>query len=145
MSDTPATGANSGGVASRFVSSKSLEEAKERRAAEWKAAYERLGQEAPPPPEDDNYDPRSLFERLQENKVRTHSVCPALELQWSASVLCRAQRQDDTTRAPRRLELKPARSGDAQNKKQEQFDEQMKFSGFGCFSLALPLSQLTSA
>lgn len=66
--DPPAAGSSS--VASRFVSEASLEEAKATRAQQWKEAYERLGQEAPPPEEDTQpYDGRSLWEKLQENKV----------------------------------------------------------------------------
>lgn len=68
MSDAPALG--TGGVASRFVSSSALEEAKQRREQEWKAAYERIGEEPPKQDDDGTYDPRSLFEKLQENKVR---------------------------------------------------------------------------
>ncbi|GAA5906766.1 hypothetical protein JCM5296_000831 [Sporobolomyces johnsonii] len=69
MSDAPATpSALSSGVASRFVSASALEEAAKKRSEEWKAAYERIGQE--PPKEDDAapYDGRSLWEKLQENK-----------------------------------------------------------------------------
>ena len=57
-------------VSSRFVSSTELEAASQKRQEEWKAAYERIGQE--PPKQDnegDKYDPRSLWEKLQENKV----------------------------------------------------------------------------
>ena len=57
-------------VSSRFVSSTELEAASQKRQEEWKAAYERIGQE--PPKQDDEgdkYDPRSLWEKLQENKV----------------------------------------------------------------------------
>lgn len=56
-------------VAARFVSESSLEAAKKQREADWKAAYERLGQEPPKPKEDDQpYDGRTLFEKLKENK-----------------------------------------------------------------------------
>jgi hypothetical protein len=66
------TSALASGVASRFVSADALEQAKQKRAEEWKEAYKRLGQEPPPElvAEDEAYDPRSLYERLQENKVR---------------------------------------------------------------------------
>ncbi|QRV78774.1 hypothetical protein RhiJN_06789 [Ceratobasidium sp. AG-Ba] len=59
-----------GSVASRFVSQSEIESAKERREADWKAAYARLGQEPPPrQAEDEKYDGRSLYEKLQSNKV----------------------------------------------------------------------------
>ncbi|KAK0525402.1 hypothetical protein OC834_005193 [Tilletia horrida] len=62
-------------VASRFVSQTELSEAQARREADVRAAYARLGQE--PPAEalaaargggGTEYDPRSLYERLQANK-----------------------------------------------------------------------------
>ncbi|BGP31481.1 hypothetical protein JCM10296v2_003246 [Rhodotorula toruloides] len=70
MSDAPAAPAFTTGVASRFVSANALEEAKKRREAEWKEAYARIGQEPPKQEEEEKYDPRSLFERLQENKTK---------------------------------------------------------------------------
>lgn len=60
-----------GSVASRFVSSTELTEAQKKREADLKAAYARMGQEVPEsslPKPDEEYDPRSLFERLQANK-----------------------------------------------------------------------------
>ncbi|GAA5837639.1 hypothetical protein JCM11251_002031 [Rhodosporidiobolus azoricus] len=73
MSDAPPPAGLSSGVASRFVSSTALDEAKKKREEEWKAAYARIGQE--PPKEmmpggngDEKYDPRSLYEKLQEQK-----------------------------------------------------------------------------
>ncbi|KAL9940649.1 hypothetical protein V8E36_000137 [Tilletia maclaganii] len=63
-------------VASRFVSQTQLSEAQAKREADVRAAYARLGQE--PPAEaleaakgggGADYDPRSLFERLQANKT----------------------------------------------------------------------------
>ncbi|KAI5474161.1 hypothetical protein MNV49_004076, partial [Pseudohyphozyma bogoriensis] len=54
-------------VASRFVSESSLEAAKKQREDEWKAAYARLG-EKPPEREEEPYDGRSLWEKLQANK-----------------------------------------------------------------------------
>ena len=71
---TSTSSALASGVASRFVSADALEQAKQKRAEEWKEAYKRLGQEPPPEltaGEDEAYDPRSLYERLQENKVRS--------------------------------------------------------------------------
>ncbi|KAK4048750.1 hypothetical protein OIV83_004516 [Microbotryomycetes sp. JL201] len=61
---------SSSGVGSRFVSSKTLEEAKAKRDAEWRAAYERIGQEPPPKQDDEPYDGRSLYEKLQEQKLK---------------------------------------------------------------------------
>jgi len=58
-------------VSSRFVSSTDLEAAAAKRKEEWEAAYKRIGQE-PPPNQDESeggYDPRSLYEKLQANKV----------------------------------------------------------------------------
>ncbi|GAA5827443.1 hypothetical protein JCM5353_002099 [Sporobolomyces roseus] len=58
-------------VSSRFVSSKELEAASQKRQEEWKAAYERIGQEPPKQDEGEGtYDPRSLWEKLQENKSK---------------------------------------------------------------------------
>ncbi|KAG8790993.1 hypothetical protein FRC12_010429 [Ceratobasidium sp. 428] len=55
--------ATTGSVGSRFVSQAEIDSAKERRDADWKAAYARLGQEPPPKPvEDETYDGRSLYE-----------------------------------------------------------------------------------
>lgn len=75
---TASTSALSSGVASRFVSADALEQAKQQRAEEWKEAYARLGQEPPPEMTGDGdgeaYDPRSLYERLQENKVSRCSL-----------------------------------------------------------------------
>ncbi|CUA72806.1 hypothetical protein RSOLAG22IIIB_10307 [Rhizoctonia solani] len=62
--------AATGSVASRFVTQTELDSAKERREEQWKAAYARLGQEPPPrPTEDPEYDGRSLYDRLQANKI----------------------------------------------------------------------------
>ncbi|CAG8619335.1 20151_t:CDS:2 [Racocetra fulgida] len=47
----------------KFVSSTEIEEARKKRAEEWKAAYERLG-------EKEEYDPRTLYEKLQEQKMK---------------------------------------------------------------------------
>ncbi|KAL7417423.1 N-terminal domain of NEFA-interacting nuclear protein NIP30-domain-containing protein [Mrakia frigida] len=57
-----------GGVSSRFVSETDLDKAKATKDQEWKAAYERLGQAPPPREEEEAYDPRSLFEKLQQKK-----------------------------------------------------------------------------
>jgi hypothetical protein len=53
---------STGAVGSRFVSQSDIETAKARRDEQWKAAYARLGQEPPPPPQEDAYDGRSLAE-----------------------------------------------------------------------------------
>ncbi|CAG8497774.1 11740_t:CDS:2 [Acaulospora colombiana] len=57
----------------RFVSSTEIEESKRRRAEEWKAAYERIGQK-PPAKEEEIYDPRTLYERLQEQKTKKEEL-----------------------------------------------------------------------
>ncbi|CAO1626464.1 unnamed protein product [Parajaminaea phylloscopi] len=60
-----------GSVASRFVSSSELSDAQKKREADLKAAYARIGQDAPATSTaatSEEYDPRSLFERLQANK-----------------------------------------------------------------------------
>ncbi|KAG0150207.1 hypothetical protein CROQUDRAFT_652623 [Cronartium quercuum f. sp. fusiforme G11] len=58
---------SAGQVASRFVSSSDLESARERREQEWKETYAKLGQEPPPMPKEE-YDGRSLYEKLKETK-----------------------------------------------------------------------------
>ncbi|GAA5861590.1 hypothetical protein JCM8547_008084 [Rhodosporidiobolus lusitaniae] len=70
MSSDPPS-ALSSGVASRFVSSTALEEAKAKRQQEWKEAYERIGQEPPKEmreEQDAPYDGRSLYEKLKAQK-----------------------------------------------------------------------------
>lgn len=47
----------------------SIEAAKTQREADWKAAYERLGEKPPEKDESEPYDGRSLWEKLQEKKV----------------------------------------------------------------------------
>ncbi|KAG8955352.1 hypothetical protein FRC04_008703 [Tulasnella sp. 424] len=59
---------SSGAVGSRFVSQSEIDAANATRDEQWKAAYARIGQEPPPRPAED-YDGRSLFERLQEQKT----------------------------------------------------------------------------
>ncbi|PWN49279.1 hypothetical protein IE53DRAFT_388528 [Violaceomyces palustris] len=68
-------GAKPGSVASRFISQSEITEAQERRQQELKATYARLGQE---PPKEEEYDPRSLFERLQANKEAKQEKFDAL-------------------------------------------------------------------
>ncbi|KAH8928987.1 hypothetical protein BT69DRAFT_1212110 [Atractiella rhizophila] len=62
------TAASSSKVASRFVTETDVKAAQERRKAEWEETYKRMGQEPPPMTEQEDYDPRSLFERLKSNK-----------------------------------------------------------------------------
>ncbi|KAJ2549947.1 hypothetical protein EV175_004251 [Coemansia sp. RSA 1933] len=52
---------------SRFISANAIEEARKEREDAWKRAYD-SSEEAPPPEPD--YDPRTLYERLQEQKRR---------------------------------------------------------------------------
>jgi hypothetical protein len=72
MADNPAPSS----VASRFVSESALEAAQAQRKKDWEAAYARIGEE-PPKQEESNepYDGRSLWEKLQENKVRCRARC----------------------------------------------------------------------
>lgn len=56
------------GVGGRFVTEADLQVIKERQRAEWDAAYERIGQK-PPEVEQAPYDPRTLFEKLEEQKA----------------------------------------------------------------------------
>lgn len=67
--------AKEGSVASRFVSSTELSEAQKKREQSLKEAYARIGQSPPPSSSSggaegakEEYDPRSLFERLQAQK-----------------------------------------------------------------------------
>ncbi|KAJ2844353.1 hypothetical protein J3B02_004987 [Coemansia erecta] len=53
---------------SRFVSEADIQEARKQREAAWQKAYE-SGQQ-PPPEADPTYDPRTLYERLQEQRRR---------------------------------------------------------------------------
>ncbi|GMK59007.1 hypothetical protein CspeluHIS016_0700220 [Cutaneotrichosporon spelunceum] len=57
-----------GSIGARFISQNAVDEAKERREEEWKAAYERIGQEPPPEMKEEEHDGRTLFERLEEQK-----------------------------------------------------------------------------
>ncbi|WWC64152.1 uncharacterized protein I303_106760 [Kwoniella dejecticola CBS 10117] len=61
---TPATGS----IGSRFESQASIDEAKENKQKAWKEAYARIGQEPPPEQPEEEYDPRTLYERLQSKK-----------------------------------------------------------------------------
>ncbi|KAK7463703.1 hypothetical protein VKT23_007045 [Stygiomarasmius scandens] len=67
MDDIPSLSNRS--VGSRFITSDEVESARARRDEQWKAAYARLGQEPPPPQQEDSYDGRSLAEKLAANKV----------------------------------------------------------------------------
>lgn len=56
-------------VASRFVSQGQLTEAQKKREQDLKDAYARIGQEPPPGAKaEEEYDPRTLYEKLQANK-----------------------------------------------------------------------------
>ncbi|KAJ9103836.1 hypothetical protein QFC21_002298 [Naganishia friedmannii] len=66
--DPPTNLETSGFVSSRFVSQTEIDEAAQRKQEEWKAAYARLGQEPPPQETEGEYDPRSLYERLNVQK-----------------------------------------------------------------------------
>ncbi|GAA5914924.1 PSME3-interacting protein [Sporobolomyces salmoneus] len=67
----PPSSSVSTSVSSRFVSSTDLEAAAAKRKEEWAAAYARIGQEPPKQEETEGgYDPRSLWEKLQENKSK---------------------------------------------------------------------------
>ncbi|CDZ98194.1 Uncharacterized conserved protein [Phaffia rhodozyma] len=63
-----------GGVASRFVSQTELDQVKANKDEEWIQFADqsswaiRIGQEPPPRPQEEEYDPRSLFEKLKHNK-----------------------------------------------------------------------------
>ncbi|WWC97844.1 hypothetical protein V866_004731 [Kwoniella sp. B9012] len=61
---TPATGS----IGSRFESQASIDEAKENKQKAWREAYARIGQEPPPEEPEEEYDPRTLYERLQAKK-----------------------------------------------------------------------------
>ncbi|KAI0307765.1 N-terminal domain of NEFA-interacting nuclear protein NIP30-domain-containing protein [Multifurca ochricompacta] len=69
MADEAIPSISSGVVGSRFVSQSDIEAARTRREEQWKAAYARLGQEPPPPPQEDAYDGRSLAEKLAANRA----------------------------------------------------------------------------
>ncbi|KAG8768454.1 hypothetical protein FRC12_005552 [Ceratobasidium sp. 428] len=78
--------ATTGSVGSRFVSQAEIDSAKERRDADWKAAYARLGQEPPPKPvEDETYDGRSLYEGEE----------PAFQLKSSLVTDCQTAKQEE--------------------------------------------------
>lgn len=75
--DVPPITSSTNSVASRFVSSDALAAARQQRELEWKAAYERLGQEPPKQPDESTepYDGRSLWEKLNEQKVGHSARC----------------------------------------------------------------------
>ncbi|KAF5374795.1 hypothetical protein D9758_000165 [Tetrapyrgos nigripes] len=55
-------------VGSRFVTQDEVESARARREEQWKAAYARLGQEPPPPQQEDAFDGRSLAEIAKQEE-----------------------------------------------------------------------------
>jgi len=69
MADEAIPSISTGVVGSRFVTQSDVEAARARRDEQWKAAYARLGQEPPPPPQEDAYDGRSLAEKLAANRA----------------------------------------------------------------------------
>jgi hypothetical protein len=69
MDQQPVPSLSAGVVGSRFVTQDEIDAARQRREEQWKAAYARLGQEPPPQQQDDNYDGRSLAEKLAANKI----------------------------------------------------------------------------
>ncbi|WVQ81429.1 hypothetical protein IAT38_003553 [Cryptococcus sp. DSM 104549] len=60
--------ATTGSISSRFQSQAEIDEARENRKKEWAEAYKRIGQEPPPEEPQEEYDSRTLFERLQSQK-----------------------------------------------------------------------------
>ncbi|KIY62431.1 hypothetical protein CYLTODRAFT_426925 [Cylindrobasidium torrendii FP15055 ss-10] len=56
------------GAGSRFISQDAIDVARDRRNTQWKAAFERLGQE-PPKAVEEPYDGRSLAEKLAANRA----------------------------------------------------------------------------
>ncbi|WVR09160.1 hypothetical protein IAU60_006222 [Kwoniella sp. DSM 27419] len=67
MDNNPLAAAT-GGISSRFESQSSIDEARENKQKAWKEAYARIGQEPPPEEPEEEYDPRTLYERLQSKK-----------------------------------------------------------------------------
>ncbi|CAD6567676.1 MAG: hypothetical protein TREMPRED_003816 [Tremellales sp. Tagirdzhanova-0007] len=57
------------GMSSRFESQSTIDSAKAQREKEWKEAYARIGQEPPKPEDDQPYDGRTLYEKLQTQKA----------------------------------------------------------------------------
>lgn len=53
----------------KFVSQADLSDAQKWREKEIQEAYARIGEEPPPKPKDESYDPRPLYERLREAKA----------------------------------------------------------------------------
>lgn len=53
----------------RFVSQADLTDAQKRREREIQEAYARIGEEPPPKPAEEVYDPRPLYERLREARA----------------------------------------------------------------------------
>ncbi|KAJ1830660.1 hypothetical protein LPJ63_004791 [Coemansia sp. RSA 2711] len=53
---------------SRFISEAAIEEARQERSEAWKRAYE--SGTAPEPSDASDYDPRTLYERLQEQRAK---------------------------------------------------------------------------
>ncbi|CAG8468329.1 1469_t:CDS:2 [Paraglomus occultum] len=58
-----------GSLKRKFVSQEEIDEARRKRQEEWKIVMEKTGKEAPKE-EEEVYDPRTLYERLQEQKMK---------------------------------------------------------------------------
>ena len=54
----------------KFVSQNDLNDAQKRRDQEIREAYARIGEQPPPRPQNEVYDPRPLYERLQEARAK---------------------------------------------------------------------------
>ncbi|CAG8614366.1 10483_t:CDS:2 [Paraglomus brasilianum] len=57
-----------GSLKRKFVSQEEIDEARRKRQEEWKIVMEKTGKEAPQ--QEEEYDPRTLYERLQEQKMK---------------------------------------------------------------------------
>ncbi|KAL1406049.1 hypothetical protein Q8F55_007732 [Vanrija albida] len=67
--ETSGSALATGSIAARFVSQNALDEASARKEQEWKDAYARIGQEPPPQMLEQPDDGRTLYERLEEQRI----------------------------------------------------------------------------
>ncbi|KAL1749097.1 N-terminal domain of NEFA-interacting nuclear protein NIP30-domain-containing protein [Schizophyllum fasciatum] len=65
----PSLSSTSTGVGARFITADDIQAARTRREEQWRAAYARLGQEPPPQQTEEDYDGRSLAEKLAANRA----------------------------------------------------------------------------
>lgn len=65
----PSLSSTSTGVGARFITADDIQAARVRREEQWRAAYARLGQEPPPQQTEEDYDGRSLAEKLAANRA----------------------------------------------------------------------------